>query len=187
MNISCLGDSATAGYGVGAEENWVSLLNQQSDHHFVNDGLTGDTLMGMLSRVDSEILPRKPDMVIVLGGWNDLLICKSMDTAKSALMAIVHHCVRAGVMPVVGIPYAVAEIPGQWRCICGESAEFESYIGWLRMLCRTFHLRCVDIAAVFDGREDLLSDGLHPNARGHRAIADAVLAGGWFEAHRRML
>lgn len=180
MKISCLGDSITAGYGVKKEENWVFLLNQETNHEFENQGLIGDTMSGMLSRLDSMILSGRPRMVFLLGGWNDLMICKTADTAKTALMAMVHHCVKAGVIPVVGIPYAVAHIPAQWRSICTRTMDFDGYRVWVKDFCKAFHLRSIDLGSVFEGRDDLLLDGLHPNALGHRAIADAVKRSGWF-------
>lgn len=183
MEIICLGDSVTSGLGVRREESWVCLLNRETEHSWTNAGIPGDTLPGMLSRLDSAILPQKPDAVFLLGGWNDLLICKQSDTARSCLMAMVHHCAHAGVKSVVGIPYVVERVPRQWADVCVGSREtLETYISWLRNMTAAFHLRTVDLGAAFADREGLLSDGVHPNASGHRLIADTIKEQSrWFE------
>lgn len=176
MEIICLGDSVTSGLGVRREESWVNLLNQRTEHRWINAGIPGDTLPGMLSRLDSAILPQRPDAVFLLGGWNDLLICRQSDGARACLMAMVHHCAHAGVKSVVGIPYVVEQVPRQWAELCALSREaMAEYIGWLRSMTAAFHLRTVDLGAAFSGREGLLSDGVHPNPAGHRLIADTII------------
>ena len=72
MNILCIGDSLTAGYGVPREQCWVSLLDRQTQHHWQNAGISGDTTPGMLARLQQ--LPSKPDLIIWMGGINDILL-----------------------------------------------------------------------------------------------------------------
>lgn len=186
MKIVCLGDSVTAGIGVPRGQNWVSLLDAQTHHDWINAGVVGDTMAGMLTRLNVAILPQKPQMVFLLGGWNDLLICGNFDSAKTCLMAMVHHCVYAGVSPVVGIPYAISSVPEKWKPVCSaQLPDFTEYIAWLRQMSKAFHLRTVDVAAAFDGQDGLLSDGIHPNVRGHRVIAEAVKKSDLFGENRR--
>lgn len=179
MRIVCLGDSMTAGYGVEAEENWVSLLQHQTDHTWINAGIIGDTAVGMLTRLSDCIRQEKPDMVLWLGGINDILLTGSCDLPVSCTMAAVHQCAAAGVWPVVGIPYSIgatAQLP-----ICHAEAEtaLPAYQKWLRSLCGTYRLRCVDFAPPFENQQDLLqADGLHPNRRGNRVMAQTVRTSG---------
>ena len=107
MKIVCLGDSLTTGYNLVPGEGWVDLLNRETPHLWVNAGVAGDTSTGLLVRLQSQALPQKPDMVLFMGGDNDIMLTGSADQAKSAVMAMVHQCVAAGVRPVVGIPYPV--------------------------------------------------------------------------------
>ena len=62
MKICCLGDSLTAGYGVRPENCWVSLLNHRTSYTWINCGIPGDTSLGMLTRLRTDILPQKPDL-----------------------------------------------------------------------------------------------------------------------------
>ena len=121
MKIVCLGDSLTTGYNLAPGEGWVDLLNRETPHLWVNAGVAGDTSTGLLVRLQSQALPQKPDMILFMGGDNDIMLTGSADQAKSAVMAMVHQCVAAGVRPVVGIPYPVRTIPAQWQPVCDTS------------------------------------------------------------------
>lgn len=174
MRIVCLGDSVTAGLGVSREESWVHLLSRETDICWSPAGVVGDTLPGMLSRLDCEILPQRPDGVFLLGGWNDLLLSTGQESARACIMAMIHHCAHAGLKVYLGIPYPVEAVPPQWQSLCQGPENFSAYLDWLRRLIQVFHLRSVDLAAAFAGRPELLLDGLHPNAAGHRVIADTI-------------
>lgn len=90
------GDSLTTGYNLAPGEGWVDLLNRETPHLWVNAGVAGDTSTGLLVRLQSQALPQKPDMVLFMGGDNDIMLTGSADQAKSAVMAMVHQCVAAG-------------------------------------------------------------------------------------------
>lgn len=182
MKIVCLGDSLTTGYNLAPGEGWVDLLNRETPHLWVNAGVAGDTSTGLLVRLQSQALPQKPDMVLFMGGDNDIMLTGSADQAKSAVMAMVHQCVAAGVRPVVGIPYPVRSIPVQWQPVCDMDRALEAsaeYVRWLRRLTDAISLRRVDFGAAFDAagnRADLYQrDGMHPSRLGSRVMADAVL------------
>lgn len=187
MKIVCLGDSITAGAGVPPEDCWVAILGKETPDAWINAGIVGDTCLGMLVRLQTQILPQKPDAVFLLGGINDILLTGSADTAKSSTMAMVHQCAHAGVRPILGIPYGIDRIPNYLESICqGQSAihSVRDYSVWLRALSAALHLRALDFGAAFEGAansfDPLLSDGLHPSSAGHRVMAEAVKRSGLF-------
>lgn len=187
MKIICLGDSLTAGHNVRHEYCWVSLLQQETEDTWINAGISGDTSVGMLVRLHSEVLPQRPDEVLLMGGDNDILLTGSTDVAKASIMAIVHQCVNARVKPIIGIPFALQAFPGMWADVCScEAARMASqqYLQWLRSLVRTLLLRHVDFDEAFHragNRSDLYqADGLHPTVTGHRIMADTVKTNGLF-------
>ena len=61
MKIICLGDSLTAGCGLRRGENWVELLREQTGDEWINAGVCGDTSTGILVRLQTEVLPQRPD------------------------------------------------------------------------------------------------------------------------------
>ena len=123
---------------------------------------------------------QQPDMVLLMGGDNDIMLTGCADQAKSAMMAMIHQCAARGVKPVVGIQFPVLGIPEPWRAVCDwERAQAESaaYIAWLRRLVRAVSLRHVDFAEAFarcGGRALYQADGMHPNAEGNRVMAETV-------------
>ncbi len=185
MKIVCLGDSLTAGYGVPKGEGWVELCNQESEHTWINAGISGDPTVGMLVRLNTEILPQKPDMVVWLGGFNDIMITASADQAKGCMKAFYNHCIAAGVRPVIAVPHMITGIPANWAPLCDKEGAFralEEYREWLRRVCKAVGLRCLDFSGA---GEYLLSDGMHPDVLGHRVMARAALDSGLFREIRK--
>lgn len=182
MKIICLGDSLTAGYRLAPEECWVRILDRETTNTWLNAGVSGDTSTGLLVRLQTEVLPQQPDMVLLMGGDNDIMLTGSEEQAKTALMAMLHQCAARGVKPVVGIPFPIRSIPLRWQAVCdmdhARSASLR-YIRWLRALTDAISLRRVDFAAAFAASPvpDSLyqEDGMHPSAAGSRAMADAVM------------
>ena len=182
MKIICLGDSLTAGCGLRRGENWVELLREQTGDEWINAGVCGDTSTGILVRLQTEVLPQRPDEVLLMGGDNDIMLTGSEEQAKTSLMAMLHQCAARGVKPVVGIPFPIRNIPQRWQAVCDvENARSASlrYIRWLRALTDAISLRRVDFAAAFAAAplpdELYQEDGMHPSAAGSRVMADAVL------------
>jgi acyl-CoA thioesterase-1 len=75
--IVALGDSNTAGYGVGQSNAFPSQLNAMLQRRgynarIANAGVSGDTFGGMLGRLDASV-PAGTRLVIVQGGYNDLI------------------------------------------------------------------------------------------------------------------
>ena len=175
MKIYCLGDSLTAGYGVAPDENWVALLGRRGNNEWIGSGISGDTSVGMLTRLQSVVIPQKPDFVIWMGGYNDILLTGSADLAKASAMAFINHCAAAGIRPVIGIPFLLQRVAAPWDRLCDWEAcrpVLEAYIDWLRRFCEAARLRHIDFqeAGAF-----LLPDGMHPTAEGHRIMAEAVV------------
>ncbi|HEX6865270.1 MAG TPA: GDSL-type esterase/lipase family protein, partial [Thermoanaerobaculia bacterium] len=70
-----LGDSLTAGYGLGGEQAYPALVEKRLDKEGIpikalNAGVSGDTTAGGLARLDW-LLSQKPDVVVVGLGGND--------------------------------------------------------------------------------------------------------------------
>ena len=175
MKIYCLGDSLTAGYGVSPQKNWVSLLHSRGNNQWINGGISGDTAPGMLTRLQTHVLPQKPDLVIWMGGFNDILLTGSSDLAKSCTMAFINHCAAAGVRPVIGIPFPLKDVADPWCRLCDWAScrpVLEEYIDWLNRFCEAAQLRRVDFR---DSADLLQPDGMHPTEEGHRKMAEAVI------------
>ena len=71
-----MGDSLSAGYGMAAEDGWVSLLADElarshPDWRVVNASISGETSAGGASRIIGEAWRHQPDVVVIALGAND--------------------------------------------------------------------------------------------------------------------
>ncbi|MFT3754552.1 MAG: arylesterase [Pseudoxanthomonas sp.] len=74
--VLVMGDSLSAGYGLAADEGWVSLLGkklaaEQPGWRVVNASISGETTAGGSSRIVAEVLRNKPAVVVIALGAND--------------------------------------------------------------------------------------------------------------------
>jgi len=71
MKIVCLGDSLTwGGYGGNYVNELAALL---PEHQIVNAGVGGNTVVNLLRRLESDVLPHQPDAVFIMVGGNDAI------------------------------------------------------------------------------------------------------------------
>ena len=169
--IVCLGDSLTAGYGLGLDEAYPARLGERLhaaglDYEVVNAGVSGDTSAGGLRRLDWA-LEGDVRVVIVALGANDGLRGLSVAEMKQNLTQIIQRArernaivILAGMEapPNYGQEYATA-----FRQAYREVAQRE------RVLFIPFLLDRVA------GQGSLnQADGIHPNPQGTAIVADTV-------------
>ncbi len=71
--IIAFGDSLTAGVGATAGQDYVSELERLADINIINEGISGNTTLDALARLERDILSQNPSTVIVWLGGNDIL------------------------------------------------------------------------------------------------------------------
>ncbi len=170
-----LGDSLTAGYGLGEEEAFPALLGERwrADGlrlRVVNGGVSGDTSRGGLSRV-GWFLAQQPDLVVIGLGGNDGLRGLPLEELEANLRGILERVRAAGAEPV---------LLGQRLPPSLGSAYADGFAELYPRLARELDVPFVPfLLEGVGGRADLnLPDGLHPNREGQRILAgnvDAVL------------
>ena len=167
-----LGDSISAGYGLKESENWVQLLEASmkisgKELQIINSSISGDTTIGGLSRIESDLKQYRPNYVLVELGGNDALRGYPIDKIKHNLIKIVDASLEVGAFPIImqirippnyGKNYVAA-----FESIYSEIAE-EKNIPKLTFLLEKVALN-----------NDLMQlDGIHPNQKAQRIIADQV-------------
>src|SRR5690606_25347652 len=95
-----LGDSLTAGFGLGEEQAFPALVGAELARRglpvrVINGGISGDTTTGGLERVDW-LLAQRPDLVVVELGANDGLRGQPLAVIEGNLRAIVERSRAAG-------------------------------------------------------------------------------------------
>lgn len=141
-------------------------------------GVPGDNLTLMQARL-ADVYAFKPDDVIVLGGVNDLGSDRTAVQMEATLTAIYADIVSHGYVPkpITILPFgngatwtapreAVRVAVNAWIKTQGYVyADVESAVGDLTNPARPV------LKAAYDS-----GDGVHPNATGQQALADAVWA-----------
>ena len=100
VRVVFLGDSLTAGLGLGADDAYPAQLARSwraagIPVTVVNAGVSGDTTAGGVRRLDW-ILGQHPDVVVVALGANDMLRALPPGEAASNLRSIATRCREAG-------------------------------------------------------------------------------------------
>jgi acyl-CoA thioesterase-1 len=152
VRVVALGDSNTAGFGVGSQAAFPARLegllrSAGLDVQVLNAGISGDTTAGMLARLDSAV-PPGTSLVVVQGGYNDLRRGGTRDTIAANVEAILGRLRARGVRAV----------------LCGFYNE-----PW-GALARRNGAVLVDSSTCYDpGNRGF--DELHMNAAGHQVVA----------------
>jgi acyl-CoA thioesterase-1 len=172
LSIVALGDSLTAGYGLPANEAFPVQLQRALAAkglavNIVNAGVSGDTTLGGLSRLDWSV-PDGTDAVILELGANDALRGFDPVVARKALDAMLRRLAERKI-PVllcgmVAPPNLGAEYGRAFNAIYPELAAQYGAILY------PFFLAGVAADSKLNQR-----DGLHPTAAGVAMIVDKIL------------
>lgn len=179
MKIICLGDSLTYGYGVRRSKVWTKLAQDKLGIEIVNEGISGDTSGGMLSRLHSCVYIQKPDAVFIMGGVNDLIAGADLGVVKANIMSMVHQSAAKHIEPIIGIPVdiRVNSIIREWSELADFnkiSGEIKIYRQWIFDFCKSFNIKYIDFYEKIKsaGDEIIYIDGLHFNERGNEIMAE---------------
>ena len=167
-----LGDSISAGFGLRESENWVQLLETSlklsgKELKIINSSISGDTTIGGLSRIESDLEEHKPNYVLVELGGNDALRGYPINKIKSNLLKIIDVSFAAKAKPIImqirippnyGKNYVVA-----FESIYTQIAKEKN----IPML--TFLLEKVAL-----DKSLMQLDGIHPNQKAQQIIANQV-------------
>ena len=170
--LVALGDSLTAGYGLGPSEGLVPQLQAAltaRGHGVIvrNGGVSGDTSSGGLARLDWAVGPETQAVILELGA-NDMLRGIAPDVTRANLTAIIKRLQARGIKVMLAGMLAAPNL--------GEAyaARFNPiYPQIAEQFGLVFYPFFLD--GVAGQRELNLPDGIHPSARGIGVIVDNML------------
>jgi acyl-CoA thioesterase-1 len=101
-----VGDSISAGYGLGNGEGWVTLLatrirEQGLPYRVVNASISGDTTAGGRARLPQLLKQHRPAIVVIELGGNDALRGGDLAATRANLDAMVQAAQSAGARVLV--------------------------------------------------------------------------------------
>ncbi|NKB65466.1 MAG: arylesterase [Candidatus Latescibacteria bacterium] len=169
------GDSLTDSYGVEPEEAYPAVLQARVDslgwaYKMVNAGLAGETSAAGMRRVNW-VLKKRPDYFVLALGANDGLRGIPLESTRQNLQAIVDRVLAK--YPEVEIVIAGMLMPPSLGP--EYTAEFAALFP---ALARENDLPLIPFLLEEVGGVPRYNqaDGIHPNAAGHRLVADNVWA-----------
>ena len=167
-----LGDSISAGYGLKESENWVQLLENSLklsgfELKIINSSISGDTTIGGLSRIESDLRKHNPNYVLVELGGNDALRGYPIDRIKTNLIKIIDASLAAEANPII----MQIRIPPNY----GKDyvAAFESIYSEIAVEKNIPKMSFILEKVALD-KSLMQLDGIHPNSKAQPLIAKQV-------------
>jgi len=203
IRVVALGDSITHGAGhAGVTEQTTFRHLVATDLsarvgrpvEVLNAGVNGDIVPGALARLATDVIAPRPDIATIMFGGNDAGYYRpetdgfadtprvALDDFRSMLTDIVDRIAHAGIHPVLMTSppmtdrYWGADLEPYRRN--GINFLVSAYAQVVRDVAVAHAVPLVDIYAAFSGDPPtwaFFPDGLHPDPRGHRLIADRLL------------
>jgi lysophospholipase L1-like esterase len=139
----------------------------------VNQGMSGDETSQMLARFNSDVLSRRPAVVVILGGINDIRNHLACDTGN--LLAMVQAAQAANIGVVVGTLPDATNLGAESDLKRAQVVAFNEEI---RSAATVYGYEVADYFSVTrqSGARGArkFSDGLHPNKTGYSAMWTAL-------------
>lgn len=183
--IFCHGDSLTEGTDIEVAYRWPSLLQNALGTKVINTGIGGDTTAGLLSRFSTDVIPRKPGAVILMGGTNDFWWDLPTNTVLANLFSMAYQAQYHGVAPLFGLPMPFDKNQAAKQSYSPPQAGYDQLLAKVKSLRQKLKtvagesdIPVLDFYHLFIGdggriRSDLfLDDGMHANRQGHRMMAE---------------
>ncbi len=170
--ILVLGDSISAGYGLAANEGWVSLLqnrlkSQGYGYRVVNASVTGETTTGGLARLPRALSLHRPAIVVIELGGNDGLRGLPLDTSRANLQKMIDLSREAG----AAVLLLGMKIPPNYGPRYASEFErlFADLAGRNELAFEPFFL---DKIALVEGM--MQEDGIHPTAKAQPIMLETL-------------
>ncbi len=165
-----LGDSITAGYGVLPEESYPALLQarwKDKGATIINAAESGSLASGMRKALDFQLKRAKPKLIVIVGGGNDARQLTPVTKIETALRSLIQAAKKSGAKVVLG----------EMRIFPNYGKEYvNSFMAVFPKLAKSEKVELMPflLEGVAGDPKMNQADGFHPNADGHRRIADKV-------------
>lgn len=170
--IVAFGDSLTAGFGLLEKESYPYLLQEKLradgfDYEVVNAGVSGDTSIGGLERIDWVLEMENVQILILELGANDLLRRMPVAPMKKNLARIIEKAQAKGIKVLLCGMLAPPNVGAQYQR--DYQMAFPDLASEYKVVFLPFLLESVAL-----NKELNQADGIHPNAEGAKIMTDNI-------------
>lgn len=183
VRIVCFGDSVTGVYyHTGSRRAYTDILGivlrqlaPQSKIEMQNAGISGNTTVNALARIDRDVISHKPDLVTVMFGLNDMTRIP-LESYRENLKEIVRRCQAAGSEVILATPNNVITTGDR------PTEKLVQYCDVIRQVGSELNIPVCDVYRELEAVRErsamdwrlLMSDAIHPNMSGHKHIATCL-------------
>ena len=182
VTIVAYGDSITAGFAVrrGFPSFWKQMLEEkypEAGVEMINSGISGDTTLDGISRLDWAALSYEPDLVTINFGINDCVLGLGLEEFEMNLVEMVRR-IRAGPdSEILLLSSQPLESPPYDQRVL-------DYYQTVERVAKEMNVGFVDVYGAWMKRvqagmplDSLILPGLdHPNEAGYRIIAEELMS-----------
>src|SRR5262249_40251509 len=193
--IVFLGDSITE--GAGGANGYITLIKKTLDGknkdlgiETINAGISGDKVPDLQRRVDKHVVARKPNIVFIYIGINDVMHGRddpakgtSPDKFESGLREVIGKITDCGAKVILCTPSVIGERRDSANKL---DKQLDAYADISRKIAKDLKLPLCDLRKSFvdylksnnpDNKQSgrLTSDSVHLNAAGNKLVAETML------------
>ena len=140
---------------------YPAKLSELIDKAVINAGVSGETTLEGLQRIDSVLDQHTPALVILFEGGNDILRNQDLSKTKDNLNQMIEKIKASGAQPIlVGLPK---------KSLLSSTAEFYEELAEQHDIPLQGN-----IVAKLLRQPSMKSDSVHFNANGYYALAEAI-------------
>lgn len=181
--IVCFGDSVTGlYYHTGGRRTYTDMLgialkkaNPHGNVKMINAGISGNTTRDALQRIEHDVLAKRPSLVTVMFGLNDM-VRVPLDEYRENLVKIIKQCRAIEANVILCTPNSIISTTRR------PTEKLIEYCDVVRRVAREQKVRLCDCYATYDALKKrdalacrlLMSDEIHPNMDGHKLIATEI-------------
>jgi len=191
--IVFFGDSITqaavnkGGY-IDVLQNMLQQKGVDQQFELNGAGISGNKVYDLYLRMEADVLDKKPDVVVIWIGVNDVWHKSSSGTGTDFdkfgkfYDAVVKKIQKQGAKVIIVTPAAIGEKNDFSNT---QDGDLNSYSAWMRKYAATNQLGLVDLRKIFheysvannpnnDAKGILTTDGVHLNEKGNALVAEEM-------------
>lgn len=178
-NIVLLGDSLTFGYGLNRNLGFASLIEKNINCPLINKGVNGSTTTSMLVRFTRDVIDNNPDILFILGGTNDILSNRSIESIISNISLMVDEALSNNIKIILSSPPAIYK---NQNSLFINYKEFDNQYNKLALLNKELFklskgkgIEFVDLFSLTNSITNISLDGVHLNEEGNILLYNEIL------------
>jgi isoamyl acetate esterase len=169
-------------------QNAINDKGLQDNYELTGSGIGGNKVYDLYLRIEEDVLIRKPDVVVIYIGINDVWhktsgIGTDIEKYEKFYIAIIKKLQSENIRVVVCTPGVIGELKDNANL---QDDDLEKYSDVIRKLAVSYHCSLVDLRKVFCDYElknnsanlpfgILTSDGVHLSDEGNQLVAAEIM------------